>query len=474
MLDFTELSIDGQDLELLIREILLRRGFYVYWSGKGADGGKDLICIERRNSFFAPDEKRWLIQCKHNAHSGKAVGIRDIDNIVDSCQQHRCRGYLLVTSTYPSAALVQRMESITANPDCPIEATYWDSIKIEQILSTPKNWTLAQEFFPNSANAEDWKVYATENPNHWVVVFKGYYFHLSNRIGSEHDFHFESIKNRICEIEAIELPPDHFIRIRHVHFDDKNGNYIWYLDYMYPNDQRPVIGTAQIASALGDGYALEDGQIYHFDVIHRSYFKYSDHYDPDHYEYYQSDDRYFFYGIMRCRDYEQYHEADNSKQELERIIEKERNKAYNKLVDKFNNLPFLKIIRSSNARIEDLDRFYLKRNWSEIIEDLELETDRFFSAWFLFEVEDEDELHHLMTFIPQGIEKSFRLTKACIYIPSDDFKGSIRDDDPNECLYELTLSIHPSCIGNKVSGRNLLNDYFFTVIESIDAYLKKS
>jgi len=137
-------------------------------------------------------------------------------------------------------------------------------------------------------------------------------------------------------------------------------------------------------------------------------------------------------------------------------------------------LPFLKIVRSCNARIEDLDRFHLKRNWSEIIEDLKLETDRFFSAWFLFNVENEAELHRLITFIPQQIERSFRLSRACIYIPSDDHKRSIRDAAPDEYLYELTLSIHPSSIGNKISGRNLLNDYFLEVIESINAYLRES
>ena len=115
MLDFTELNVDGQDFELLIREMLFRKGLTIYWSGKGPDGGRDLICVERRDSCFFPDEKRWLIQCKHNAHSGKAVGISDLDEIVDSCQQHNCKGYLLVCSTYPSSAVVNRLQSITDN-----------------------------------------------------------------------------------------------------------------------------------------------------------------------------------------------------------------------------------------------------------------------------------------------------------------------------------------------------------------------
>lgn len=62
MLDFTELPKDGEEFELLIRELLFSHGFQVYWSGRGADGGRDLICVEKRNSYFMEDEKKWLIQ----------------------------------------------------------------------------------------------------------------------------------------------------------------------------------------------------------------------------------------------------------------------------------------------------------------------------------------------------------------------------------------------------------------------------
>ena len=33
MLDFKELSKDGKEFELLIRELLFSQGFKVYWSG---------------------------------------------------------------------------------------------------------------------------------------------------------------------------------------------------------------------------------------------------------------------------------------------------------------------------------------------------------------------------------------------------------------------------------------------------------
>ena len=74
MLDFKEIDKNGDDFELLIRELLYNKGLEVYWGGKGPDGGKDLLCIERYQSYFKWFTRRWLVQCKHNAHSGKAVG----------------------------------------------------------------------------------------------------------------------------------------------------------------------------------------------------------------------------------------------------------------------------------------------------------------------------------------------------------------------------------------------------------------
>ncbi|WP_346883643.1 restriction endonuclease [uncultured Algibacter sp.] len=132
MLNFKELSLDGNQLELLVREILLTKGYRVQWSGKGPDGGKDLICWEHRDSEFINDTKKWLIQCKHNAHSGKAVGIKDLDDITDSCSHHDVQGYLLVCGTYPSSKVVERLEGITNNQKNNIEAIYWILLKLNK------------------------------------------------------------------------------------------------------------------------------------------------------------------------------------------------------------------------------------------------------------------------------------------------------------------------------------------------------
>lgn len=436
-----------------------------------ADGGRDLICVERRQSYFVDDEKRWLIQCKHNAHSGKSVGVNDIDDIVASCVQHSCTGYVLVCSTYPSSAAVNRLEGITAAPLPKIDATYWDAVKIEHLLSTPRNWTVAQRFFPKSANHAGWQIYGTERPNHWIVNFEGYYFHLTNRISSAFEHHLESIRERMKEIRAIDLPAGHMIRVRSVFYDDKHGSYTWYLDYLYPNIGRPFASSASIAHHLGHESVLSDGQYYNFEVIQRSYLKHSDHHDPDHYAYYVEDMHAFSHGRSRDRSLETRLEESRLSAQLKSEIEEESRRGYDKLVSSLNKIPFAKLQNSYNARIEDLTKFHLRHSWSEIIQSIELSSDRFFSAWFFFLAFDADRFFDFVSHLPQGWQKHFRLTRAYIFTPSDDQLSSINASDDDECQYELTVTIDPSLISDMTTGRSLLNDYFEELANAVDEYV---
>ena len=95
MLDFTEIPKDGTQFELLTRELLFQRGFDVSWTGVGPDAGKDLICTEKIESDFGNSSRRWVIQCKHKAHSGRSVSSSEINDIVDTCAQHGADGYIV-------------------------------------------------------------------------------------------------------------------------------------------------------------------------------------------------------------------------------------------------------------------------------------------------------------------------------------------------------------------------------------------
>ncbi|WP_191602517.1 hypothetical protein [Marinomonas algicola] len=73
------------------------------------------------------------------------MGTGILDDIVDSCVQHECDGYILVTSTQPSSTVV---EQINNNPKNSLSTAYWDAVHLERMLSTPKLWAIAQRFFP--------------------------------------------------------------------------------------------------------------------------------------------------------------------------------------------------------------------------------------------------------------------------------------------------------------------------------------
>ncbi len=458
MLDFTELSKNGEDLELMTRELLFAMGYYVYWSGRGPDGGRDLICYENRRSDFLPDRRSWLIQCKHHAHSGAAVGIAELDNVVDSCTQHGANGYLLVTTTVPSSAVVERLESISDNPATAIVATYWDQVRLEHLLTSPTTWKVAQRFLPVSANRNGWQVYATESPNHWIVIYKGYYLHATNRISSTL-FSLESVAARIEAMEAIKLPKDHFIRPRGVYYDDKNGNFTWYLDYMHPREEEPVLSSAKIKRILGDGYALEDGQFYTFDVQVKGYFRFSDHYDPDHYEYYIPFVDNFVRGSVRAsptdRNIEYEHNAALAKEDR-----KVRDEAFSILIEALNRTPGVRVARALNARIEEISRFSRLYDWSGIIEDIDFEVDTFFSAWFLLVPDSEERLLAVVRKLPQGVSAHFRLTRAYVIVPGGGY-------DPNDVVYELRLSVLAE-MPNRFVIRKLLNDYFLEIAKTLD------
>lgn len=465
MLDFKELPKDGTDFELLIRELLFACGLRVYWSGKGPDGGRDLLCIEEPVSKIATNEKRWLVQCKHFANSSKSVGVDDLDDIVTSCTQHSAEGYLLVCSTQPSSAVVTRLEAISNNPAVRITTAYWDYVTIERLLSSPKTWPIAQRFFPVSSEIEPWRVYATESPNHWVVNFKGYYFHLLNRIGSNSDLHLNSIRKRVDEIESIKLPQGHFFRLRAIYYDDKHGSYKWYIDYLYPQNEDPKLNPYVLKNYLGDGYAFEDGLFYEFDIHLNQYFKYSDHHDIDHYDYYKPYMADFKIGHDRKQQYEVKIGGGKTQLLFEPNYENLIKEKFEKMVNAFSKLDYVHIVRVINSSIEHIDKFYHPFNWSKVLTDISIEPDLFFSARILFTSTNFEDLTSLISKFPLGINEYFKLSKRYVFLPES---GLQEDED----LYELTFSIHPALIKNKIDARSRLDKYFEEITNIVTSHNK--
>lgn len=170
-LDFCEIpeayvAAGHQDrFELFARDFLQYLGYRIVESpSRGADGGKDLIVLDVRKGVGGETEVRWLVSCKHNAHSGHSVSVDDEPSILERVKAKRCNGFLGFYSTLPSSGLQNRLSEL--KPE--IETDSFDHERIEgQLLRSSSGIDLARRYFPSSI-----RVWQVESPRP-VELFEG-------------------------------------------------------------------------------------------------------------------------------------------------------------------------------------------------------------------------------------------------------------------------------------------------------------
>lgn len=163
MLDFKELDVDGVRFEQFIRELCMRSNLEVHWTGVGADGGRDLVAIERATGALGLFERKWLVSCKHLAHSEKSAGVEATHGLVDACEAVGATGFLLACSTQPTSGTVKRLEEIAAQGK--IATLFWDAVELDRRTQHPSTFALRATFFPVSAAVDPWRIYNTETPS---------------------------------------------------------------------------------------------------------------------------------------------------------------------------------------------------------------------------------------------------------------------------------------------------------------------
>ena len=153
VLDFEEIPISTaratrDQFELFAREFLEFIGFKVIVGpDRGPDGGRDLVVQEARTGVAGETLVKWLVSCKHKAHSGASVTPEDEPDIHDRARTHDCRGFLGFYSTIPSSGLARKLNVSTL----PFEVQVYDPEKIERhCLTSSSGLTLAKRFFPKS------------------------------------------------------------------------------------------------------------------------------------------------------------------------------------------------------------------------------------------------------------------------------------------------------------------------------------
>jgi hypothetical protein len=155
IVDFTEIA-SPMDWELFAQAFFRSKEFVIVEgpsSGGDSGTGKDLIIEKVITDEFGEIKRRFLVSCKHYAHSGDSVNASDEkDNILTNLVSQNCSGFIGFYSTIPSSPLQQKIKNLKESKILNINVSdYYDREKIEHyLLYEDKNCGLLKRFFKNS------------------------------------------------------------------------------------------------------------------------------------------------------------------------------------------------------------------------------------------------------------------------------------------------------------------------------------
>lgn len=149
VIDFKEIS-DDHAFENFCMHLLEGMGLTIpVQPALGPDGGRDVICEEP--SRFGSRGYRWLVSCKHYAHSGRSVGVNNDAAIANKLIEHGCNGFMFFFSTSFTESFRASVDSVCSQ----IKSQYkiFNCYEIERILlSSPMYYPLIRQYFPASHN----------------------------------------------------------------------------------------------------------------------------------------------------------------------------------------------------------------------------------------------------------------------------------------------------------------------------------
>lgn len=114
---------------------------------RGPDSGRDLIIIENRIGKLGIGQHRWLVSCKHHAHSDKSVSNSEEPDVLGRARKFKADGFIGFYSTIPSSELHRTLER--AKDEITVEI--YDRERIERALLGNANLeSIFKRFFPKS------------------------------------------------------------------------------------------------------------------------------------------------------------------------------------------------------------------------------------------------------------------------------------------------------------------------------------
>jgi len=224
-LDFKEiaqanLATGRQDsFEMFAREVLELIGYKIL-SGpdRGSDLGRDLLVLETRSGVGGETYVKWLVSCKHKAHSGQAVVLSDEQDITDRVKTHSCAGFIGFYSTVPASSLTKKLDGIKINNPS-FEYQIFDREKIEyNLFSRSAGLTIVQRYFPSSANIDTRQSVSVEEAKIVVKdviqdVFEKNFTRLQTAAQNEAQRRVELLTKRISELASDNLKVDELERL---------------------------------------------------------------------------------------------------------------------------------------------------------------------------------------------------------------------------------------------------------------------
>lgn len=146
-INYKKLDVNGEDFELLCRDVLESYdALIVSEPTRGPDQKKDLVIEITSRDLLGNSEKiKYLVQCKHKAHSGRSVLEAEIGDFRSACLLHKTDGYFLITSTIASVTVANNLNA--EKESGPLKVIIWDGKKLEgKIESSPNSSQIIEKY----------------------------------------------------------------------------------------------------------------------------------------------------------------------------------------------------------------------------------------------------------------------------------------------------------------------------------------
>jgi hypothetical protein len=124
---------------------------FVEPSGKGADGGRDLLVTLKFNDSIVEFQRKWVVQSKFYDKTVAKSHVSDV-NIPTLIHEYGADGYILICKGDVSSKLTEMFENLRKNCRFGYQYSVWSGTQFAFEISY--NSALANYYFPKSSSQQ--------------------------------------------------------------------------------------------------------------------------------------------------------------------------------------------------------------------------------------------------------------------------------------------------------------------------------